>query len=233
MKKVNIFLFVVAIVLLFSYFLNKKDEKINTEEPKENIGTVLPADSHVQEDKIKNKEDDTQVESLVYTSKNLGIEFNYAKYFNNNFEIRPTEEDNTIYIKTYDSSGVVADPGHEYVKVFQRLEGESIEQALKRIFSKYFENPHCGIVFEKGKYYIWDTRIPFSYQPFPNFDGTEYEKYYDTFCYARDVYGGLVANPDFLHFYYAVTSVPHAPAYPSGIQNQGWYGTIRFIPRVQ
>ena len=117
---------------------------------------------------------------LTYTSQSLGIQFDYLKdggtsqaYYppptrssetNPQYEVIPQEVGNKISLLLSIDNGPLENQGQDYVEVFQKNPGETIEQTLRRVVPQPFASDNCSVVsdtrYPNGQsYFIWDKRV--------------------------------------------------------------------------
>jgi len=160
-SKLNTILLMIVIVLLVIGFLmlgSRKAEKSNSvvnnqipiNQTNTNTNQNMVVSPTVKESTITTDPNDPNVS--VYTSYNLGVQFSYLNKGEVGFYAsKPKESGDKISLDSGD-----------YVRVFQQLPGESVEQTLRRVVPEQFPNSNCSVVplllSDKSSYAIWDKR---------------------------------------------------------------------------
>lgn len=159
----------------------------------------------------------------IYTSYSLGIQFRYLNNGKYGLQSKPIESGDKISLDE-----------NNYVRVFQKLKDESVEQAIKRLLPQKFQNPNCSVVPDGiNKYLIWDKRVPVSYYSYDGIlDGTPYEKLGKTFCNPI-MDNHFVIDPAFPNTIYYIEYSHQAFDYSANeSKSEAWWTTVRLIGKV-
>ena len=161
----------------------------------------------------------------TYTSYALGIQFSYLKNGSNLPSISPKETGNTIsFAPSFQD---------EYMQVFNRNSGETVDQALHRQIPQDFTNANCGVIADgTGSYVISDTRIPLSFlDSHLMLDGTQYQNDENDLCSPSHPFPmKFMTDPAFPNvIYYVMHEVQAPPPFADASQTTYWYQTIKLI----
>jgi hypothetical protein len=161
----------------------------------------------------------------IYTSYNLGVQFSYLNNGDFGLTSKPIESGDRISLDGMN--------GSSYIRVFQKLSGESIEQTIKRIIPEPFSNINCGISkLNSNSYIIWDKRVPINQYGQDDADYTSSDgTYLKNICLSKMSFPFRI-DPNFPNIVYYMEYSTQSPDYfanESG--SKQWTGTVHFISK--
>jgi hypothetical protein len=223
MKKKFILLILLLILIVAGvfYYFNEK-----------NNSTVLSIENNIVDFSVKestNTADPVDPNVSVYTSYKLGVSFSYLAKdaglgYGGFFSDKPIEEGDRISL---DKSN--------YIRVFQKLPGESIEQTIRRITPESFVNTNCSVYsapYNKLNYFIWDKRASVDQHGSDSTDLVSNDGIYLTNICNPVMKLDFETDPNFPETVYYIGRETQAVSYwADSSHEKSWFQTVHLIAK--